>query len=137
MVSRKRNWNSGTPLRYRGKIERVNRGIYVNPEVAERVSEAQARSWESGSGIYKKIREVAKDVMSREGTFVSPAFRAPYYAAVQKYYKDVVVIGKEPGAVRTYIETSFPGLDFGVFDAIIDALTGVGILPQLRPAERA
>jgi len=137
MAARKRNWNQGTPLRYRGKIERVNRGIYINPEVAERVSEAQARSWESGAGVYKKIREVAKDVMSRQDTFVTPAMRAPYYASVQKYYKDVVVLGKNPDVVRAYIEETFQGLDFGIFDAIIDALTGAGVMPVLRPAERA
>ena len=137
MAARKRNWNKGTPLRYRGKVERVARGVYVDPEVARRVAEAQTDSWQTGAGVYKEIRAVAKAVMSKEDTYVAPPMRAPYYAAIQKFYKDVVVLGKDVNAVRAYIETSFPGLDMGVFDAIVDELTGAGLMPLLKPAERA
>lgn len=137
MAGRKKNWNEGTPLRYKGKVHRVNRGIYLDPDIAEMVTERQASAWQSGAGLYHRIRMIAKDVMSKEDTYVSPPARVQYYAAVQKFYKDVVVMGKDEDAVRRYIEVSFPELDMGVFDAIIDALTGAQIMPRLKPAERS
>jgi hypothetical protein len=136
MAGRKRNWNINTPIRYQMKVERVLRGVSPRPELAETAAENQTKVWESGSSLYRQIRLIAKDVMSREDTFVNPAARAQYYAAVMHYYKEVMVLGVDPGAVRAVIESKFAGMDFRIFDAILDALTGAGV-PVRRPAERA
>jgi hypothetical protein len=136
MPGRKRNWNAGTPLRYRMKVARVLRGIATTPEIAEQLADVQTRVWEGGSALYRQIRAIAKDVMSKPDTFVSPAARAQYYAAISFYYKQVMVLGKSPDAVRAYLEASFENVDFRIFDAILDALTGAGIAVR-KPAERA
>jgi len=136
MPGRKRNWNINTPIRYQMKVERVLRGVSPRPELAEVAAENQTKVWESGSSIYKQIRAIAKDVMSKPDTFVNPAARAQYYAAIMHYYKEVMVLGVDPGAVRAVLESKFVGMDFRIFDAILDALTGAGV-PVRRPAERA
>jgi len=137
MAARKRNWNEGTPVRYKGKVARVHRGVYIDPEDARRATETQSDSWERGAVIYKKVREVAKKVMESSDFPVAPAMRAPYYAFAQKWYKDVIVLGIDDGVVRAYLEARIPGLDGGVLDEIIARLRREVPAEVPRPAERA
>jgi len=137
MAARKRNWNEGTPVRYKGKIARVARGVYIDPDDAKKATEAQADSWERGSEIYKEVRKIAKNVMESPDFAVPPALRAPYYAFAQKYYRDVMVLGMDEGVVRAYLEARMPGLDGAVLDEIITRLKREIPAPVPRAAERA
>ena len=136
MPSRKRNWNEGTPVRYKGKVARVARGVYIDPDDAREAAEAQSSSWERGAEVYKKVRAIAKRVMDRVAP-VAPALRAPYYGYIQAWYKHVMVLGKPEDAVRVFLDATFPGLDGAVIDAIIEEIRKE-VPPEVpAPAERA
>ena len=123
MATRKRNWNAGTPIRYRGKIKRIMRGVYIDPEDASEVAEAQTSSWLAGAEVYRKVRQIAKTVMDSEDFAVSPGARAQYYAYMQKFYKEVVERGLPEDRVRGYLDVLFPDVRPEVIDEIISRVS--------------
>lgn len=137
MAGRKRNWNILTPDRYKGKVERTNRGVYINPATAEEVAEKQTQVWQAGSEPYRRLREIAKRVMESSDFHVTPSARAPYYAYLQKWYKEVIVIGLDEGNVEAFLSEKFPDLRAEVIDEVKRRIRGeVGVEVQ-RAAERA
>ncbi len=131
VAGKKKNWNRGTVPRYHGKALRVQMGIIPDPDVAREIAQAQTESWMSGSELYHKIRSIAGSVMDSRDNFVPAPFRAPYYAFVEEYYKEVVQRRIDADTVFNYLLAKYRGVNEGVVRAILEALASE--LPEFGP----
>jgi len=136
MAGKKKNWNEGTELRYLGKALRVQMGIIPDPEVAKQIAEAQTRAWRRGAGKYKDLRAIAGSIMDTNDAFVPAPFRAPYYAFVEEYYKEVVERKINPDDTYRYLLAKYNEVDEAKIRAILEAMasqvTEFGPLPSKR-----
>jgi len=137
MAGRKKNWNPNTVSRYHGKVLRVSKGIIPDEELAKRIAETQTDSWEEGSSLFRKIRAIAKEVMDDPATYVNPAFRVPYYAYIQKYVKDVMILRMPEQVVRQYLNEKFKGVDENIINAIISRIKGEALGEEVKAQQRS
>jgi len=122
MASRKRNWNINTPLRYEGKILRVLEGIIPDEEIRTEIAKNQRESWQSGVEFYRRLNQIIKEVLDSQDFYVSPPFRAPYYAFIKRYVKEVLFEGADPSIVYHYLLSKFREIKEDVVTEILNRL---------------
>lgn len=130
MAGRKRNWNTGTPFRYRVKAYRV---FYrdLPEDLAKAAAEAQTLDWALGSGVYKNLRSLIKGVLTMEK--IPGSWRAPYYRLGQKLYK--ITLEKGQDAARSELDrllSEEPQYDAAVAERIFNVVTSLATLEEAK-----
>lgn len=119
-------WNEGTAHRYGVKAEKIALAQGARPEKTYALVDAQARMWEAGAGLYRRVRDMARRVMIRPDTLVQPISRVPYYAFAQRCYKLCVVTHEaDPEDVIAEFKRKDDTLRDEVMEGIVEEL-GLG-----------
>jgi len=119
-------WNEGTPARYKLKIYKIAGAQGAPADITAAAVDAQSRGWESGAGVYRRIRDMARRVFVRTETKVDPVFRAPYYAFAQRLWKLCVVTGEaDPEEIIEEFKRKSDMYDEAILTAIVDEI-GLG-----------
>jgi len=119
-------WNEGTPARYKLKIHKIAAAQGAPADITDAAVDAQARGWESGAGVYRRIRDMTRRVFVRPETKVDPVFRAPYFAFAQRLWKLCVVTGEaDPDEIIEEFKRKSDLYNEAVLNAIVEEL-GLG-----------
>lgn len=125
-MAKRKVWNEGTAARYRLKAYKIAAAQGAPADITLEAVNAQARGWESGASVYRRIRDMARRVMVRPDTKVDPVFRAAYYAFAQRLWKLCVVTGEaDPEEVIDEFKRKSDMYDDSIMTAIIEEI-GLG-----------
>lgn len=137
MAGKKRNWNINTPNRYLGKVLRTLEGVIPDEDLRKDVAEYQKDSWQSGVEFYRKVKQLAKEVMDTQEFYVNPCFRAGYYAFICEYVKNVLFRGISEHVVYEFLKEKYKGVDENIILEILNRLRGQIGIPLPKTVERA
>jgi len=138
MASRKKVWSGTTLVRYEQKVYKIAKAQGIPDDLAQTVAKMQTMEFAAGGGLYHRVRMRVRRILNAEETYVSPMFRAPYYAFAQKLHRVCLVKHEvDPEDVLTEFMNKSPELNEDVLRAIMDEF-GLGRTPSetTRPEER-